>query len=236
MYCARHITHEIESDDSKSKQLGRAFHAACTNPEYFSDHYAIIPNVMEDGTDINKRMPSHREWLADREAEAIAADKDWVSADQVEPIKRMIESVMDNPATSRYLIRDGGVEKAVISQDRETGQDIKALVDLDLGSIIVDLKTTRRSTVGWFADDSVKFGYDYQAAHYLDVTEADQFIIIGVRNEPPYEAMAYSVPAEDIKVARDKNHETLRKIKECHDLGSWHSLGWGELNLLRRDK
>ena len=236
MYCARHITHEIESEDSNAKQLGRASHAACTDPSYFDKHWGVIPSHMPNGDKINRTYKEHKTYIDPIRAEAKEKYKEIVTEKELEEIRQMVNSVMDNPAAARYLTKDAGVEKAVINNDEETGLKVKALVDLDLGTTIVDLKTTRRSTVGLFIADAINFGYDYQAAHYLDVTGANEFIILGVRNKPPYEAMAYKVPDEDIRVARDKNHETLRKIKECYELGSWHSIGWGELNLLRRDK
>ena len=80
-----------------------------------------------------------------------------------------------------------------------------------------------------------KYGYHFQAAHYCDVFEAKQFFIIAVRNFEPYETMVYEVPPALIEEAREINHDTLRQIRDCRELGTWHSPNWGKVITLEKD-
>jgi len=105
-----------------------------------------------------------------------------------------------------------------------------------MGGVLVDFKTTRCADSPAFMKEAIfKYGYHFQAAHYCDVFEANQFFIIAVRNFEPYETMVYEVPPALIEEAREINHDTLRQIRDCRELGTWHSPRWGRVITLEKD-
>lgn len=227
----RFITKTVESSDSDEKRLGRAFHLAmATGDESWRKKYVIIPRQIR-GQEINLRKPSHRLYVQEIKSHAAMVGLESLYEEELDPLKSMIDSVFDNPAAHRYIGR-GNPEVPMTAMESDTGMAVKALGDIELDDCIVDFKTTRHSTSNEFVRDAIHKGYDYQGAHYCDVFGRDKFVIIGIRNKPPYEAMVYAVPPSRLEKARVRNKAVLQKISDCMSLGSWHSIGWGEENEL----
>ena len=230
---AKYIENSIPRNDSDALRFGRAFHMAMAEPGAWQDYYQIIPTTFTDGSDINRRLKAHREWLAELEQRAAAAGKDFISDAEATDIEAMVDSVWANPAAARYCqaATRQNVERAAIRRDTETDLWLRALADLDLSEqldTIVDFKSTRHCRPADFIRDAYRNGYHYQAAHYLRVFGARHFILVGVHKQSPFEAMVYRVPDLVIDQATTRNQLVLRRIQDSLAMDSWHNLGWGE--------
>jgi hypothetical protein len=258
MYHSRYVLKESQPADTSAKRLGRAFHLAMSDPKDWYKEFCVVPHALEDdnelaairsswtgrhtkaslevGTDVNTRLGPHRDYIELKRERAAAEGREWVTRVELDKQAHMISSVTENPAVMEYIgVAGCKTEAACINIDKATGMEIKALGDIviPVDRTLVDFKATRQTTANGFIRDALKkYSYQYQAEWYTRVFEYDRFVIISVRNEPPYEAMVYDIPAEVMSEVRERNDFHLDALKGCYDQDSWHSLGWGaELEL-----
>jgi hypothetical protein len=109
----------------------------------------------------------------------------------------MRESVLRNKFALNVL-QSAEVEQVRIWDDKETGLPCKAQTDIweAENELIVDLKTTCARSYGEFLKSCEEYGYDRQAAFYLDGTPgARRFVILGVQKQAPYEVFYFEASA-----------------------------------------
>ena len=85
---------------------------------------------------------------------------------------------------------------------------------VDDKKVIIDLKTTRDSSPESFRRSAYNYGYDRQAAFYLDGFKADEFWFLVIEKESPYRVGIYKASDEFIEGGRQKNQSLLKKYKE----------------------
>lgn len=224
---------------SDSMRIGSALHALLCEDHLdimagnSDSAIAVTPSFTGTGSNmesINLRKKDHRlymdEWKKKHEG------KIFINSDEFNQVLGMKSSVGKNPSTKEYIDRLTADRSEVVATNKIKGVDCRAMCDADFSDegLIIDFKTTRQHLGIEFARDAIfKFGYQYQAAHYCDVFEASRFIFIAIRNFPPYESMAFEMPAHMIDQARLANYDTLDRIKWCHNMDDWHTDGWGQV-------
>jgi hypothetical protein len=263
-YYARYIAKIVEQSDTDAKRLGRAFHLAMENPDGWRNKYVIAPTIVEDetlvtainatlsertsakllrvGDPIDMRLQTHRLYVQHFAELAEQSGKEVLTDKEAETVERQIAAVYDNPACREYVGLKGqcNVEVACVSEDEATGLKIKALCDLVVGDTIVDFKTTKALSPLEFVRDAERFGYDFQAAHYLHVTGKDEFRFISVTTEPPFVASVFYVPGTIIARRKEQNLQSLQQIEQLLAMSEfseqrdsqgipidWMPEGWG---------
>lgn len=252
-YYHTYILRTVPPEETDSKRLGRAFHLAMQLPESWQEHVYQLPSVvpvspgmgkaeseflrtLPPGTDfipVNLRYERHREYIAEKEAQALSRGQIVATAEEYSTIKGMVVSVHENPAC-RSFVGQGICEVPARRQCPDTGLWLRSLADIWIPDpeIIVDFKSTRFFTKGEFCSDAIRKGYQYQLAFYRRVFNSKRHIIIAVRNEAPFESMCYELPQSLLDIADQSNLQCLQLLKASHDHDSWHSLGWGETQAL----
>jgi len=223
-----------EPKKSDAMRIGSLFHKhmeCLTTDSRLIDHVDTLPTHV-DGDEVNNRKPSHREYLQQFKDDAEKSGKLWATEKEIDQVFRMCETAHENTAASDLLTHSGSHIAEAVCTNKYVGVPVKAMSDLyypETG-VLVDFKTTRCGDSSAFMKEAIfKYGYHYQAAHYCDVFEVDQFFIIAVRNFEPYETIVYEVPPALMDEAREINHDTLRQIRDCRSLGTWHTQGWGKI-------
>jgi len=219
---------------SDSMRLGTALHAVICPDVEIEEVIAVMPEYVDFGgaqpEKINKRLKLHRAWIEDWTE--LNKDKIVLSPDEMVKVIGMRNSVIRNPAIKPWLNRLTSERSEVVATNEINGWECKGMCDADFSDegVIIDFKTTRQHLGVEFAKDAIwKYGYQYQAAHYCDVFEAERFLIVAIRNFAPFESMVFEIPSEFIGQARLINHQTIDRIKWCHHANEWHSDGWGEI-------
>tara|TARA_B100000519_G_scaffold202616_1_gene221550 strand:- start:5860 stop:6675 length:816 start_codon:yes stop_codon:yes gene_type:complete len=225
-----HIKRSIRpSSPSDAMRIGSAFHLIMADFDVFSESAVVTPVTIK-GDPVNMRLKAHREWMA--EFREINEGKIVLSPEEMDMVMRMKDSVYANPAAAGYAT-DLTVERnEVVGIKNIQGMECKAMCDADFSDrgILVDFKTTRQHLGVQFAKDAIyKYGYQFQAAHYCDVFDAERFIFIVVRNFPPYETLVFEIPEEMMGQARMINYQTLDRINWCVSQDDWHTDGWGQV-------
>lgn len=163
-YLARKVAGvEEEEKDSAALLLGRAAHAAVLQPELFEAEFIIQPEHI--------KVRRGKEWDA---FNATATGKTVIKQDDYDIAKGIAKSVAANATASKLLAACEDREAAVFWKDISTGVDMKAKLDFisKNGAILGDLKTTTDASPEAFMKDSDAFGYDIQAAVYIDAVRA----------------------------------------------------------------
>lgn len=253
----KYIKRDMPSDDTKDWQrLGTAFHAAMEDIQAFKESYYLVPTIVPDdflpeeikdaelksrgkvidghGSLLNKSWQRHKLYLQDQQAAAEMQGKAWLTEEEADTVWMQVQAVWDNPACAKYLgpKTRGNREVALIAE--LNGVPCKGLIDILRADedAVVDFKTTRHRTKEAFIKDATGKGYHYQLAHYAELACVNQAVIVAVTKEFPFEAMAYTFSQSLMEDAREANQVTREKIKNSLDAGSWHTLGFGTLNII----
>lgn len=205
-------------NDSDALAIGRAIHTATLQPELFNKEFLCLP-------EIDRRTTKGREEYA-----AIVAgnpDKTILKAADFNKALEVATAVRRNSHALRLL--DGAqMELSIDWTDKTTGVKCKARLDVfnERISTIVDLKTTIDASPSGFARKLYSYGYNRQAAWYLEALishgiDARHFVIIAVEKDPPYSIGLYRLSDEAIKLSRLENEALLRKYAECLRTNNW---------------
>lgn len=156
-----------------------------------------------------------------------SADDVIVTATEKELIDGMVTSVRAHPLVAK-LLGEGAAEQSGYWVDRETGILCRCRPDwIRTDGVVLDLKTTDDASPESFARTIVKWGYDIQAAHYLDGIEAitkaqaGPWIFVAVEKAPPYACAVYVADEAMIAHGRAERARIMRTIQRGIITGQW---------------
>lgn len=159
----------------------------------------------------------------------------------------VVEAMADrlsSHTTAMRLLSVGESEVSAYAPDEETGVLRRGRVDWLHPRILVDYKTTAGSVhptalAGKYGTVR-KFGYDQQAAWYLDLLRANDhpaeaFAFIFQSKAEPYPVTVAVLSDEELWEARAKNAAALRLFADCTAADTWpepiREDGWALLSL-----
>lgn len=88
---------------------------------------------------------------------------------------------------------------------------------------VIDLKTTRDAGAWSFSADINSLKYHLQGAMYLELTQAEQFILIAVEKEPPFAWAAYVLDAASLEVGKSLMDAAVETYRQCLTFNAWPS-------------
>lgn len=219
-----HLMHDTPKEDTPAMKFGRAVHSKLLQPEHFSDEYIVAPEC-------DRRTKEGKQIWADM----MEMGKEIISRDDMVKILEMEFEFADIRKT---LLNkpDLQTEVALTWTDEETGVDCKGRLDAIAGEIIVDYKTTTDASTKAFSREALKYGYDLQAAMYMEAAMANgynpkRFIFVAQEKTAPY--LINIIYAGDAFLDRGRwiMRDLLAKYKACRDLDEWPGYGTNELIL-----
>lgn len=218
--CPQKFKHALSAprEDTGALAMGRAIHTAALQPELFNKEFLCLP-------EIDRRTTKGREEYA-----ALCAsnpDKTILKAAEFNKALEIATEIRSNRHAMR-LLEGAFKELSVDWTDKATGIQCKARLDAyneDIGTV-VDIKTTIDASPQGFARKLYGYGYNRQAAWYLESLKAHNeaahhFVFIAVEKEPPYSIGLYRLSDEAIRLSRSENEALLRKYAECLRTDSW---------------
>lgn len=131
-------------------------------------------------------------------------------------IKGMIKSLRRDRATS-YALKNGETEVVVIWNDKATKALCKGKLDIRTATTAYDIKTTGAVDKEQFVKSCYKYGYDRQAAMYLDGSDKQYFKFIAVQKSAPYNVFHLTFHRNDPEIieARKKYQFIIKKALEA---------------------
>jgi len=210
-------------EPTPAMQLGSAFHTALLEPDVFRQNYIVAPKFdwrTKDGK-------------AQAEAwEAANAGKTSLTPGDMDSVEKMISSVQEHGG-ARLLLARGQAEMSGFWTDQETGIACKFRPDFlatngDLITSLVDIKTCVDASREGFAKSIATFGYDVQAAYYIDGLEKLTgkrvgFYFVAVEKDAPHATTVYEASLEMIEVGRAKYRASLELLQWCRKKGRYPS-------------
>ena len=200
---------EERQEPSKAMQLGTAIHTAVLEPDLYIDVVAVTP----DG--IDGRTKEGKAWKD--------ANKDRICLNNTEnrDVQGVARSIRSHPFWSIYQAPHR-IEASVFGLDADTDIAIKARPDLWVDDhTIVDIKTTDDATPEAFTRTVLNFGYHIQAAHYLAMTGAAQFVFVAVERTAPYAVGIYRLDSEWLQAGENMRRKAITLLHECQALDKW---------------
>lgn len=203
--------------------IGRAAHRALLGA---GADYAVIPDELLDA----------------RGAASTKAAKAWIEEarqDGLTPIKADVATQIETMATiCRVRLRDAGLE---LEPERS---ELAALAQIDgtwcrcmadnaperalgrLGPLLVDFKTTTDANPAAIERAVMTYGYDLQAAHYVDTWraatgETRAFVFVFQEKEPPHEVAIALLAGEALEIGQRQAREARQLWRACVESGDW---------------
>jgi len=219
-----HLMHDTPKEDTAAMKFGRAAHARMLTPHTFDNSYVVAPECdrrTKEGKAIwAKLMESGREVVAAQDMNRILAMEKEFNA-----VRKMF---MWN--------EEYQTEKTLTWTDSETGVNCKGRLDVIMPDVIIDYKTTSDASTDAFMREALRYGYDLQAAMYMEAARANgynpkAFIFIAQEKDAPH--LINIMNAGDAFLDRGTwiMRDLLATYKQCHDTDVWPGYGRNELIL-----
>lgn len=215
-----HLINDTPKEDTPAMKFGRAVHTRLLEPVEFSARYAATPLECDRRTKEGKAI-----WN-----ELLESGKEVISAADMDAIRGMEQEF------PFHLIAGAQTEVPLFWTDAETGVQCKGRLDAITEDYVIDYKTTTNAATDAFMREALRYGYDLQAAMYLEAARANGyspkgFIFIAQEKTAPY--MVNVLHAGEAFIDRGLwiMRDLLAKYKKCRDTDTWPGYGENELIL-----
>ena len=149
---------ENQKEDTAAYRFGRAVHAAILTPAAYKRNFVVIPEGIDRRTKAGKE-----EYQAFIDA---SAGKEILTAEDAQTIKAIVSAFKKNREAAA-LLKGTKRERPIFWTD-DNGIKCKCRVDAIKDGIMIDLKTAADASTEIFSREALRYGYDVQAAHYID--------------------------------------------------------------------
>lgn len=213
-----HYFSQTTKEDTPVFGTGRALHTLVLEPDQFNSMFVQQP-------ELNLRTNDGKAQLA--QFKAANPGKEVLKGDEYAQVFEIAGAILGHPDCCR-LLTNTVREVSLFWQDEETGVKCKGRLDAwrsDTGTV-VDVKTTKDASPRGFARAVWQYGYGLQAAWYFAGMRAlglhpQDFVLIAVEKEPPYDIGVYRLSDDTIKLSQAKNAALLRRYAECKRKDYW---------------
>ena len=204
-----------EREETAALVIGHATHTAVLEADIFLERYAVFPEGMTKTTKEGKETWGKLE----------ATGKSILRFAECQAAQAIADAVQKHPGASK-LLKNGRPELTVLSEI--DGIETKIRIDYyieELG-LLIDIKTTEDARPDAFSRSIAAYGYDLQAAFYLDNCRAaglaaETFLFIAVEKKPPYAMGVYELDLASMEVGRTKYQRALALWKHCTEVNEW---------------
>ena len=222
-----HLIHDTPKVDTAALKFGRAVHAAILTPTAYKRNFAIMPNI-DRRTKAGKE--AYEDFCKQTEGRKI------ISQEDAQIIKMMVSAFRKTPFATNLLKICQRRECVLLWKDPETGVDCKGRIDAIRNEYLIDYKTTTDARTDVFKREAIKYGYDLQAAMYMEAARANgydpkDFYFIVQEKSPPY--LINVIRAGDAFIDRGTwiMRDLLTKYAACRNTDTWPGYGINELVL-----
>lgn len=218
---------ENQREDTVAFAFGRAVHAAILTPSAYKKDFAVLPEGIDRRTKAGKE-----EYQAFLDA---SAGKEILTAADAETVKAIVKAFKKNKEAVR-LLKGTKREKPLFWTD-DNGILCKCRIDAYRAGLIVDLKTAQDAETETFTREALRYGYDVQAAHYLDAYQhkessvrPDWYFIV-IEKAEPYAINILRADIGFLDYGFIRRQELIEKLKACREEKSYPDYGINELCL-----
>lgn len=218
---------ENQREDTAAFAFGRAVHAAILTPSAFKKDFVVIPEGIDRRTKAGKE-----EYQAFLDA---SSGKEILTAADAETVKAIVKAFKKN-RDAVQLLKGTKREKPLFWTD-DNGILCKCRIDAYKAGLIVDLKTAQDAETETFTKEALRYGYDVQAAHYLDAYQHKESVVrpewyfIVIEKTEPYAINILRADIGFLDYGFIRRQELIEKLKVCQDQKAYPDYGINELCL-----
>lgn len=218
--------------DTPAFAFGRLCHSGRLEPATVLDMYVVMPDQTK-GIE-SSRPKSTKEYkarvanwairIAEEDKES-GVDRQVVEQEDFDALKGVLDSLWNNTLSREWFNSPGEAEVSIVWNDLLTGILCKARIDKIVNdNLLADLKTTRDASK--FEKSALDYGYDRQAAFYLDGWRAASgndalFGIAAVEKEAPFGCRVAPMDPAFVAIGRSKYREALTVISDSRGMGRY---------------
>lgn len=212
----RHFKASLDKPEPDKGEFafGRALHTLLLEPEKFDESVLVWK-------DTASRAEKYKKFALENPG------KDIILASEAESLPLMADAFRTHPL-SRGILNGARKEVTIFWADAVTNMGCKARLDiLHEDGVVYDIKTARDASLMGFAYDAKSYGYDRQAAWYLDAATAafgekfTKFGFVVLEKEEPFEVQVFYCDEASIERGRQKNARDLAVYAHCLRTGIW---------------
>lgn len=238
---------------SAEQSWGDLVDCLALTPDDYEKRFATAPatypapeSAKKDAPIIEKEWNWNAKFCKEWKEDMLSTNRTPVKADDYLAAKEAKRILSLSPGVYE-LIRQSNPQSLITADyvDRGTGLKIpvKGLVDLApglisaFGNCLADLKTCNSAHPDAWPKQVFQYGYDVQAAFYLDIwnaamdEERTEFRHVLQENYPPYQVGTRILSDEFIKRGRRLYQSALRIYCECLANDEWPNYEHGRLNI-----
>ena len=216
----KHYLHYISEKDkmeTTAMLLGRAFHCAVLENDFFGERYITEPEGIDRRTTAGKA--AYTEFMATAKGKSI------LSADESNKILEMADALYAYEPARDILNSIQETEKELFWTDEITQTEMKGKLDGYYSGVIIDVKTTQDAQPDKFGQSAYNYDYHRQAAVYIDGCKAlgipaKEFYFIAIEKEKPYGISVMKASKEFIQKGREQYEQILQDYLYWKNSGS----------------
>lgn len=202
-------------EETSALVIGHAGHTAVLEPDEFDGRYAAFPEGMTKTTTKGKATWDDLE----------ATGKSILRFSEYTAAMNAAKAIRGH-AVANELLTGGDAEVTVLSEIDDVLTKIR--IDYyrqDVG-MLIDVKTSDDAGISAFSRSIASYGYDIQAAFYLDTARsldlpAESFVFIVVENKAPHGVAVYEIDQASIEIGREKYQRGLDIYRQCIAFDEW---------------
>ena len=201
--------------ETPAMALGTAVHQAILEPDDYYNIYHVIEKI-------NKRTKAGKEEY--QKQIELANGKIVIESDTHEIIKSILGAYRQNELAQKYC--KGEIELSHYTQYK--GIDVRVRPDCinRISNFISDVKTCQDNSPEAFKRDIYKWGYNLQAAFYMDMIGIDTFKFIAVSTTYPYTCEVYTLSDDMIEFGRNAYKQAFLEWEKYLKTGVMSSYNW----------
>ena len=202
-----------KEDSTPAMVFGSIFHRAVLEPERHAG-YVVKP----EGIDF--RSKEGKAWR-DSQSDPI------IDRDDEQLIMGAIKTVQGHALARTILTApEAHKEVSIFKIHEPTGILMKGRLDVlttdnEQNTVCIDLKTTQDASPKGFPREMARWGYEMQAAWYLNLCGGTFFTFLAIEKEPPFGIGLYNLDIESLGIGHKKNEENMARLKACLDSDTW---------------
>jgi hypothetical protein len=180
--------------DNGQSRIPQALHAAMLEPGRFAREYFVLD------------ADTAAQGYADKDD---LLDRVWLSSGEHAELRAMQQAIREYRRAPLAAALDTGMRELSIYWTDEAGGRWKARPDCFTEDAIYELKTTQDVRPAGFARTRRRFGYDLQAAHYVEAVRrltgrTPRFSYIAIEPRAPYYVWVHELAPADLDRAADE--------------------------------
>ncbi len=223
-----HYKYYLENprEDTAAYKFGRAVHAAILTPSAYKRDFVVAPEVDR------RTKAGKEEYQAFVEA---SAGKEIITPQDAETVREIV-SALRKHKDAVSLLKGTKRERPIFWTD-DNGVLCKCKVDAYRAGLMIDLKTAQDAETEAFTREALRYGYDVQAAHYMDAyqhTEASalpEWYFIVIEKSEPYAINILRADAGFIDHGYIIRQQLIERLLACREANEYPSYGRNELCL-----